>query len=99
MFLRDFLCEGCNERFEDYVSSSQDRFAPCPQCGQPCEIVPSVPRVGAYSMKDTAGRAEVLKKRSHEDTMKNLKKEPEKHGFKAAAPPSRWNFRNTPKNS
>jgi hypothetical protein len=47
---------------------------------------------------DQKGRSEVLRKRSHDDTIRQLKKEPEKYGF-AAADKRPWNIRSTPKAS
>jgi len=92
LFLRDFFCETCDKSFEEYVSSSVDRQADC-SCGKKCEVVPSVPRVGVYSMMSSEGQKAALKKRSHDDTMRSLKKEPERHGFTAASQ-NRWNLRN-----
>lgn len=94
MILRDFRCEGCNKQFEDYVSSS-DRFSACPDCGQPCEMVLSAPRLGVYN--DPQIKAEALKKRSHDHTISELKKEPEKHGFLGADKPKGWNINRSQK--
>lgn len=90
MILREFHCDACNDRFESLMDSSDDRIAPCPRCGAPCEMAMSAPRLGVYN--DPAARSAILKKRSHDDTMKQLKKEPEKYGFQAADKRP-WNIR------
>lgn len=96
MILRDFHCDACNVRFEDYVSSGDDRFAACPKCGVPCELVLSAPRVGVYN--DPAAKNAALKKRSHDHSMREMKREPEKYGFKAGDKRP-WNLRSSTKPS
>jgi hypothetical protein len=93
MIMRDFFCEPCNEPFEDLVSSDT-RIAPCPLCGTPTEMAVSAPRLTQYN--DLGRQAEALRKRSHAHTMKELKKEPEKHGFQAADKRP-WNIRSQKK--
>ena len=93
-FLREFQCDACELAFEDLMPSSADRVTACKNCGARCEAVMSAPRVGAFSGLSPEARAEVLRKRSHQHTMKELKKEPEKYGF-AAAEKRPWNIRST----
>ena len=96
MFVRDFHCDPCNHRFEDYLSSGEDRHATCPKCGMPTEAVLSAPRVGVYN--DPAVRATALRKRSHNHTMSEMKREPERYGFKAGDKRP-WNIRKQSKPS
>jgi putative FmdB family regulatory protein len=89
MQLRDFRCV-CGLDFEDLVESSDVLSATCPSCGQAAERIISAPHIGVTN--DPAKRAEILRKRSHEHTIKELKKEPERHGFEAADRKP-WNIR------
>lgn len=85
----DFMCEPCNVIFDELVENDE-RFLPCPECTQPAERIISAPLIG--KMNDPATRAATLRKRSHDHTMKNLSKEPEKYGFQKDVH-RRWNIR------
>lgn len=77
--LTDFMCEECNELFEELTDK---RFEACHICGQPCEAVLSPVKMG--NMNDPAKRSEALKKRSAEDTRKEVNKTPERWGLKTS---------------
>lgn len=95
-FLREFYCGACDKSFEDLVSSSAVHSTACPDCGTAVESVMSAPRIGAYH--DPNAKASALRRRSHDHTMSQLKKEPERYGFKAADRRP-WNIRSTTKPS
>lgn len=78
------------------MSSNADRLSPCPSCGQPCEMIMSAPRIGV--LQDPAAKKAALRKRSHDHTIREMKKEPEKHGFQAADRRP-WNIRSHSKPS
>ena len=93
MQLRDFSCPTCDVIFEALVASSSVTVTPCPTCSADSERVMSAPRIGIFN--DVSKKSEALKKRSQEHTIRELKKEPEKHGFKAADKRP-WNIRRKP---
>lgn len=72
------------------MSSNADRFTSCPQCTKSCEMVLSAPLFGAMNNPDA--KKEALKKRSHDHTIREMKREPERYGFKAGDKRS-WNLR------
>lgn len=92
MIVYDFYCEPCSLHFDDIVDSSNVKTTPCPKCGKDAEKVFSAPKLG-WLNNDPQKRAEVLKKRSQEHTIRELKREPEKFGFKAGDHRP-WNVRN-----
>lgn len=71
--------------FEDLVSDA------CPECGKAAQIVPSLPIVSL--MVNAARFKRVAKARCREDSLKEIKKEPERWGFAAANRPLGWNKR------
>lgn len=78
MIMLDFLCEPCNEIFEDLVDR-ETRLSPCPLCGQAAERILSPIQLG--QMNDPEKRIEALKKRSVAHTKREVKKEPERFGL------------------
>jgi hypothetical protein len=76
--IRDFLCEPCNEVFEELLGPD-DRFAPCPVCGQPAEMIISAPMIG--KMNDPIVRNEALKKRSAAHTKREVGSKLEEFGM------------------
>lgn len=95
MILRDFYCATCDVTFEEYVSKD-DRTAKCQKCGNDAESVLSAPRIGVYH--DPKARSAALRKRSHDHTIREMKKEPERYGFEADDK-RRWNLRTPSKSS
>lgn len=73
LIVKEFHCDDCNDIFEDLVETKTS-FAPCPTCGQPCEKILSAPFLG--QMNDPQKRNEALRKRAHEHTLKEMKKDP-----------------------
>jgi hypothetical protein len=88
VILRDFHCDACSSTFEELVSSKQTAVL-C-ACGSEAVFVLSAPRIGVYN--DPGKRSAILKQRSQEHTVKELKKEPERYGF-AAGEKRPWNLR------
>ncbi len=76
--IKDFLCEKCNEVFEEMVEPTV-KLATCPICTEPAEQIMSSPMIG--TMNDSAKRLESLKKRSKEHSKREVAKEPEKFGM------------------
>jgi len=91
LILRDFHCGVCDLAFEDYVRSGEQTAA-CPSCSAQSPAILSVSHLGTFSSASPKAKAEMLRKRSHDDTFRQLKKEPEKHGF-LADDKRRWNIR------
>jgi len=89
--VKDFYCYECDLRFDSLVKRDVTNSA-CPTCSVSCESVISAPRLGKYN--DPTARAAELKQRSHNHTMKELKKQPEKYGF-TGADRSPWNVRSS----
>ena len=81
MMMYDFWCTNCDEEFEDLVANSKVVSTSCPTCGELATKIMSPVKTGLYSIQDTAGRAAILKKRSQADTLKQVKKEPERWGM------------------
>lgn len=75
----DYECNHCGNAFYELVSSP-DEVVPCPECGGTTKRVLSVPHLATFSMADNATKGEILKKRSAEHSMRELRKEPEKFG-------------------
>lgn len=78
----DFMCPLCFNQWEDMVDKTEI-VSTCTECGSGVtkehSLMPS-PAIAAFSLKDAAGRAETLKKRSSEHSQKELDREPEKFG-------------------
>lgn len=77
--LYDFECPSCSNSFEELVDSGSST-CPCPVCGTEAIRTLSIPKLGLFSMADQSRRSEILRKRSEEHTLKELRKEPEKFG-------------------
>lgn len=81
MILYDFHCEHCDQRFEALVDSGETQ-AEC-QCGEMADRVMSAPHVGV--LNDPAAREAALRRRSHEHSMREAKKNPEQLASKFGA--------------
>jgi putative FmdB family regulatory protein len=93
MMMRDFDCEVCGT-FESLVNNDQVDEV-CPTCGKSCKRILSAPYIG--SMNDPVKRAETLKKRSKEHSLKEAKANPEKIASQLGGKPkvqNLWNVRN-----
>lgn len=82
----DFICTKCEHKFEELVQNKNVKTTKCPECKGKAKYTISAVRTGMYSIQDAAGRREMLKKRSHEDTVKNVRKEPERFGLDGKKP-------------
>ena len=89
--MRDFLCPFCDNEFESLVADTEETHY-CSNCGETAEKIMSAPRIGLYENNPEL-KAKVLKKRSADHTAKEVAREHEKFGFKAAKS-ERWNLRN-----
>ena len=85
--MKDFLCEPCNEVYEDLVEPDT-RMSPCPVCGQPGEQILSTPMIG--QMNDPMKRNEALKKRSEKHSRKETGKQLEKFGMDTNRDYKKW---------
>jgi len=78
--MRDFECT-CSEQWEDLVDNREAQESPCPSCGNITTYVPiSATPIMAYSMMDADTKRRTMLKRSADHTLKEIKREPEKHG-------------------
>lgn len=93
MILYDFMCE-CGEQFEALAQSGAVEEA-CPACGRQAPRVMSAPHVGVL-LGDPVRTAAALKKRSHEHSVSQAKKNAEKIASSLGAvarAQNRWNLR------
>ena len=74
--VRDLKCE-CGHSFEALLWNGMEGDEPCPQCSATnCAVQLSAPGLAIYSMADKDTKAQILRKRSREHTMKEIKKDP-----------------------
>lgn len=93
MIMYDFDCENCG-MFESLVNKDQTTEL-CPKCGSVSNRILSAPYIG--SMNDPVKRAETLKKRSKDHSLKEAKDNPEKLASQIGGRPkvqNAWNVRN-----
>jgi putative FmdB family regulatory protein len=94
VILYDFHCTACDHRFESLVSKGTDQEL-CPLCGVEASRIVSAPHITVIG-KDPARKAEALAKRSHEHTVREAQKNPEKIAKAYGGTPraqQRWNLR------
>lgn len=94
MILYDFLCSSCGNVFEALVLSHFQDSETCSKCGGKASRLMPAPKVG--TMHDPLVKAEALKKRSFEHSVKEARKDPEKLASKLKAKPkvqNPWNLR------
>lgn len=72
--LRDFQCKTCNHIFEYLSTNEADRPNTCPQCHDPLHLEPVISTPFVAKLHDPNTLKEVLKKRSADDTLKQIKK-------------------------
>ena len=78
--MRDFECE-CGCVFEDIVDKREAQESECPECGRVCAYIPISPTpIATFSLQDSDDRRRTMLKRSADHTLKEIKREPEKHG-------------------
>ena len=78
--MRDFECK-CGEAFEDLLDNRDEQEALCPACGVLCGYIPISPvPLKSFSLMNEDDRRRSMLKRSADNTLKQIKSEPEKHG-------------------
>jgi len=100
VILYDFHCEACDHAFESLVTRGSTE-EPCPLCGVNASRVLSAAHVGLIG-SDPLRRAEALQKRSHDHSVGEAKKNPERLARAYGAKPksqARWNIRGAQKSS
>jgi putative FmdB family regulatory protein len=96
MILYDFTCSSCGEGFEDLVDPGQ-LTGICPACQGLGERVMSAAHVGLLS-GDPARTAESLKRRSHEHSLREARKNVDQFASRLGGTPksqSKWNIRSS----
>lgn len=72
--VKDFVCQDCGHEWEELYKDGEE--IECPNCGSSdTQAQLSAPGLGTFSMADSQGRKEMLKKRSEEHTKKKAMKE------------------------
>lgn len=78
--MRDFEC-ACGHEWEEMLDSREPQESPCPECKTVCDKVAiTVVPCMAYSIMDPEAKKEHLLQRSAKHTLKEIQREPEKHG-------------------
>lgn len=80
--MKDFACNDCGHRFEDFFKPSEEDQVVCLKCGSSdvSRDGLSFPALGGWSMKDKEGRDNILKKRSADHTKKEVLKNADRFG-------------------
>ena len=80
-FLTDLICEDCNFIWETILRSREEvSLEKCPHCG--ANFPRAIPGGNPTICHDPKVRSEILKKRSKDHSMKELRKNPDKYGFR-----------------
>lgn len=77
--MRDFECE-CGEMWEDLLDNRDEQESLCPACGSVHTYVVSAVPLASFSLQDKDERRRTMLKRSADNTLQQIKSEPEKHG-------------------
>jgi len=78
--MRDFECK-CGEAFEDLVDNKDEEESPCPACGSLCTYLAISPvPLKTFSLMNEDDRRRTMLKRSADHTLREIHREPEKHG-------------------
>jgi len=76
----DYECLNCNNNFDD-ITDNSDGTTDCPKCKTTCKPIPiSSVNFSGLSVSTKEEYREKMLKRSADHTLKEIKKEPEKHG-------------------
>jgi putative FmdB family regulatory protein len=80
--MKDFVCNDCGHKFEDFFKPSEEDKVVCLECGSNdiSRDGLSFPSLGAWSMQDKAGRDATLKKRSADHTNREVVKNADRFG-------------------
>jgi len=79
----DYQCSKCSHIWDDMVEKVDDftkRTSNCPECGKKTKPSLSMPNISALSAMSPEFRAEKMKQRSKDHSVKEIRKEAEKWG-------------------
>lgn len=77
----DFLCSECAHEFTEMYWLSERDQVKCPECGNlELKVLIAPTRISTFSMASPEEKASIMRKRSEDHSLKELRKEPEKHG-------------------